>query len=420
MHDVRWVVEHLDEVKRRTASRHVTFDFEQLTELAVRRRESIHGFETARAEQKRRSEEMAALTPGSEAFVALRGTLKEMSVRIRALEEERRAVESALEEQLMGLPNLVSEETPVGSDESQNVEVARWGEPRAIEGPQDHVTLGERLGWLDQEAAARVSGARFSFLRGAGARLERALAQLLLDMHVQEHGYEEVSPPLLVNAEAMRGTGQLPKFAEDLFFADPYYLIPTAEVPLTNLVREQILEDLSSPLRLVACTPCFRSEAGSAGRDTRGLIRQHQFWKVELVTICRPEDSEAEHRSMVEHAAAVLRRLELPYRVMELCSGDMGFAARRCFDLEVWLPSQQRYREISSCSNCGAFQARRAQIRWRDGDRKVQHAHTLNGSGVAVGRAWLAVVENGQQPDGSIRLPAALVPYMGTDVLRPG
>jgi len=321
------------------------------------------------------------------------------------------------------VPNLPDASVPVGADEGANVEVRRWGEPRAFDfTPRDHVDLGARHGWLDGEAGARISGARFTVLRGAVARLHRALAQFMLELHVREHGYLEVNVPLLVLPDTMQGTGQLPKFEEDLFSTQTgdtrRYLIPTSEVPLTNLVRESIVEDADLPLRMTAHSMCFRAEAGSHGRDVRGMIRQHQFEKVELVSITRPEDSEAEHERMTRCAEVVLERLGLPYRRVLLSSGDMGFAAQKTYDLEVWLPSQGGYREISSCSNCGAFQARRMRARWRNpATGKPEPVHTLNGSGVAVGRALIAVMENYQREDGSIEVPEALRPWFDTDVI---
>ena len=312
---------------------------------------------------------------------------------------------------------------PAGADESANVEQARWGTPRTFDFEvKDHVELGARNGWLDGDTAAKLSGARFTVLRGSLARLHRALAQFMLDLHTDGHGYQETNVPLLVNAESMRGTGQLPKFEDDLFstvvgegeHASKRYLIPTSEVPLTNIVRDQIVEAAALPLRMTAHSMCFRAEAGAYGRDTRGMIRQHQFEKVELVSVTRPEESDGEHERMTRCAEVVLEKLGLPYRRVLLCTGDMGFSARKTFDLEVWLPSQQTYREISSCSNCGDFQARRMQARWRNPDSgKPELAHTLNGSGVAVGRALIAVMENYQQADGSIEVPEVLRPYMG-------
>ena len=315
---------------------------------------------------------------------------------------------------LAGLPNLPAEDVPEGPDEEANVEVRRWGSPFAITDPKDHVTLGEKLGLMDFEAASRMSGSRFVAMKGELARLERALGQFMLDLQTLEHGYTEVSPPLLVRDEAAFGTGQLPKFGEDLFrTTNGLWLIPTAEVSLTNLVREEITPEEELPLRLTALTPCFRSEAGASGKDTRGIIRQHQFYKVELVSITTPEQSVEEHERMVGCAEAVLKRLELPYRTMLLCTGDMGFSARKTYDLEVWLPSQGRYREISSCSNCGDFQARRMDARGRrSGEKGTRYVHTLNGSGLAVGRTLVAIMENYQDEQGRIAIPQALNGYM--------
>ena len=387
---------------------------------------------------------------------------------IAAAAEVEARVGKELRDLLAGLKNLAAEDVPDGEDEAGNVEVSRWGTPREGGPAKDHADLGEALGMLDFEAAAKMSGARFAVLKGQLARLERAVGQFMLDLQTDQHGYLEVNPPLLVRDEAMFGTGQLPKFEEDLFFAtskatltvgedgtpiisgdnvfvpnvsgadifedgqgklsayipaagaksvnDARYLIPTAEVSLTNLVRETILseDDLATPMRMTALTPCFRAEAGSAGRDTRGLIRQHQFSKVEMVSIARPEDSDAEHERMTACAEAVLKALELPFRRMLLCKGDMGFSAQKTFDLEVWLPSQGTYREISSCSNCGDFQARRMDARFqRAGEKKTEFVHTLNGSGLAVGRTLVAIMENYQQEDGRITVPAVLLPYMG-------
>jgi seryl-tRNA synthetase len=319
-----------------------------------------------------------------------------------------------LNDMLAALPNLPAADVPDGEDETSNVEVRRWGEPDLAAPAKDHVDLGAGLGMMDFEAAARMSGARFVVLRAGIARLERALGQFMIDIQTQEHGYMEVSPPLLVKDQAVFGTGQLPKFAEDLFHTtDGYWLIPTAEVSLTNTVAGQIIDEAELPLRLTALTPCFRSEAGASGRDTRGMIRQHQFNKVELVSITTPEQSEAEHERMVECAESILKRLELPFRTVLLCAGDMGFTARKTYDLDVWLPSQKTYREISSCSNCGDFQARRMDARTRKaGEKGGRFVHTLNGSGLAVGRALVAVLENYQDEQGRIAVPQALHPYM--------
>jgi seryl-tRNA synthetase len=334
---------------------------------------------------------------------------------IAAETEREQAAAQDLHDLLAALPNIADDDVPPGEDETGNVEVRRWGEPFAIAAPKDHVDLGAALGLMDFEAAARMSGARFVVLKGELARLERALGQFMIDMQTREHGYLEVSPPLLVRDEAVFGTGQLPKFAEDLFHStDGRWLIPTAEVSLTNLVREQITAEEALPLRLTALTPSFRSEAGASGKDTRGMIRQHQFYKVELVSITTPEQSAAEHERMVECAEAVLKRLDLPFRTMLLCTGDMGFSARKTFDLEVWLPSQAMYREISSCSNCGDFQARRMDARCRAaGEKGTRFVHTLNGSGLAVGRTLVALMENYQDEAGRIAIPQALQAYMG-------
>ncbi len=352
---------------------------------------------------------------------AIKGELEQCATRLDALQAELRAL-------LLGVPNLPHESVPVGEDETQNQPVRFWGQPRQFDFPvRDHVDLGAPLG-LDFETAAKLSGARFAFMRGPVARLHRALANFMLDMQTQQHGYTECYTPYIVNAETLTATGQLPKFEADLFAAkkggqegegEPLYLIPTAEVPLTNWARERILNEADLPVRLTAHTPCFRSEAGSAGRDTRGMIRQHQFGKVEMVQIVHPERSYEVLEEMTAHAEAVLQALELPYRVVLLCTGDMGFGSAKTYDLEVWLPAQRTYREISSVSNCEAFQARRLQARFKNAQGKNELVHTLNGSGLAVGRALVAVLENHQQADGSIRIPAALQPYLGgQEVLR--
>ncbi len=342
--------------------------------------------------------------------------------RMASLEAEAGEAARALDEALAAIPNIPAADVPDGADEHDNVELKRWGTPRAFDfSPRDHADLGPALG-LDFEGGALLSGARFTVLRGQAARLHRALGQFMLDTQSLTNGYEETAPPLLVRDEAVFGTGQLPKFADDLFrTTDGRWLIPTAEVSLTNLVREQILAEANLPRRMTALTPCFRSEAGAAGRDTRGLIRQHQFEKVELVAIATPETSDEEHERMTRAAEGILEALELPYRRMLLCAGDMGFTARKTYDLEVWLPAQQTYREISSCSNCGDFQARRMDARYRPVEAKgTAFVHTLNGSGLAVGRALVAVIENCQQADGSVRVPDILRPYTGgLDVLRP-
>ncbi len=344
---------------------------------------------------------------------------------LQAIEARLADIQKRLDQVLLGLPNLLHSSVPEGRDESANLELRRWGEPRQLDfKPRDHVALGEALGGLDFEIAGKISGARFAVLSGELARLHRALTQFMLDLHTSQHGYHEVYVPYLVNAQTLTGTGQLPKFEQDLFAVrgeSGLYLIPTAEVPVTNLVRDSILEPGQLPLRYAAHTPCFRSEAGSYGKDTRGMLRQHQFEKVELVQIVKPQDSYAALEELTGHAEKVLQQLELPYRVVALCAGDVGFASAKTYDLEVWLPGQDRYREISSCSNCESFQARRMQARWRNPDTgKPEPVHTLNGSGVAVGRALIAVMENFQRADGSIGIPAALRPYLaGADQLKP-
>jgi seryl-tRNA synthetase len=356
------------------------------------------------AKAKKDEAEAARLMAEVESFKAVLGEGSAREATLRA----------ALDDKLAALPNAPDPDVPVGDDEHGNVELRRYGEPDAIQNPKDHVDLGAALGMMDFEAAAKMSGARFVVLRRELARLERALGQFMLDLQTQEHGYTEVSPPLLVRAEAVFGVGQLPKFAEDLFrTTDDRWLIPTAEVSLTNLVREEITDEEELPLRFTALTPCFRSEAGASGKDTRGMIRQHQFYKVELVSITTPEKSQAEHERMVECAEAVLKRLELPFRTVLLCTGDMGFSARKTYDIEVWLPSQGMYREISSCSNCGDFQARRMDARSRKrGEKGARFVHTLNGSGLAVGRTLVALMENYQDEQGRIAIPQALHRYL--------
>jgi seryl-tRNA synthetase len=347
-----------------------------------------------------------------------------LGAELQSIEKQLEVVQAELAAVQLGLPNLLHASVPEGRDEAANVEVRRWGEPRRFDfEPADHVAIGERIG-MDFEAAGRISGARFVVMTGSLAKMHRALIQFMLDMHVDQHGYREAYVPYLVHAKALEGTGQLPKFEQDLFAVrgDPgFFLIPTAEVPVTNLVRDQILGAETLPLQYVAHTPCFRSEAGAAGKDTRGMIRQHQFEKVELVHIVRPDASYAALEELTGHAEAVLRALELPYRVISLCAGDVGFGSAKTYDLEVWIPSQQRYREISSCSNCESFQARRLQARWRNpATGKPELVHTLNGSGVAVGRALVAILENYQQADGTVTVPSALAPYMGgTSLLKP-
>ncbi|HUT54561.1 MAG TPA: serine--tRNA ligase [bacterium] len=353
---------------------------------------------------------------------ALKSEMKELSDRIGQFDEAIRGIESRLSDQVLYIPNIPDPSVPVAADESGNVEVRRWGEPRQFDFvPKDHAAIGEALGILDFERAAKITGARFTLLRGAGSRLERALINFFLDLHTREHGYTEVMPPFMANRTTLVGSGNLPKFEADLFKVDPfgYYLVPTAEVPLTNIYRDEIIAGEDLPIKLCAFTPCFRSEAGAAGKDTRGLIRQHQFNKVELYKFTAPETSAAEHESLTRDAARVLELLGLPYRVVLLSTGDMGFSSAKTYDLEVWLPGQKTYREISSCSNCGDFQARRANVRYRPAGQKkgTGLCHTLNGSGLAVGRTLIAILENYQRADGAVTVPGVLQDYMKTDLI---
>ncbi|HEX7777685.1 MAG TPA: serine--tRNA ligase [Vicinamibacterales bacterium] len=416
------VRDRLSDVEARLSLRGVDLS-KELAELAgieAERRRLIPAVENLKREQNASSEAVARAKKEGRDPSAIFAENKARGARIKALETELAEVERGRDALLLRLPNLPHESVPAGKSAADNAEIHRWGSPTSFSfPPKPHWELGQALGILDFERAARMSGARFSVLLGAGARLARALIQFMLDLHVREHGYQEVEPPFLVNAAALTGTGNLPKFEQDLFrIAGEWdlFLIPTAEVPLTNLHREEILDGRSLPLKYTAYTPCFRSEAGSHGADVRGLIRQHQFDKVELVKFTTPEQSYDELEKLTRDAERVLERLELPHRRVALCTGDLGFASAKTFDIEVWLPSQEAYREISSCSNTEAFQARRAQIRYRpDGTGKAQYAHTLNGSGLAVGRTLIAILENCQQEDGSVAIPAALRPYMGTD-----
>ncbi|WP_417491486.1 serine--tRNA ligase [Maricaulis sp.] len=418
MHDIKLIRDDASAFDAALARRGMEPQSPVLLDLDAKRREALGRQQEAETERNALSKLVGrAKASGDEAeFNRLRGEVDRLKAVLEESSEQAKHFDEALSEHLAALPNLPEADVPLGKDENDNVEIRRWGEPKAFNyEPKDHVDLGEGLGQMDFEAAAALSGARFVALKGGLARLERALAQFMLDLHTGEHSYLEVSPPYLVRDDAMFGTGQLPKFADDLFrTTDGRWLIPTAEVPLTNLAREAIHDEAALPMRMTAYTPCFRAEAGSAGRDTRGMIRMHQFQKVEMVSLVKPEDSAAELDRMTACAEKVLQLLELPYRVMLLCNGDMGFSAKRTYDLEVWLPSQDAYREISSCSNCGEFQARRMNARYRkEGEKKPAFLHTLNGSGVAVGRAMLAVMENHQNADGSITIPAVLRPYMG-------
>ena len=417
MHDIRLIRDEPAAFDASLRSRGLEPQAERLIDLDARRRAATTALQEAETERNAKSKEIGKAKASGDAalFDALRADVERLKSEMERLGEEARTTEEALNQHLAALPNRPAADVPEGADETENEEIRGWGEPRAFDfAPKDHVAVGERLG-LDFERAAAMSGARFAVLSGPLARLERALGQFMLDVQTGEHGYRETNVPFLVRDEAVFGTGQLPKFAEDLFrTTDGRWLIPTAEVSLTNLVRDSIHAETDFPLRLTALTPCFRSEAGSAGRDTRGLIRLHPFMKVELVSITTPEHSEEEHERMTQCAEEILRRLELPYRVMLLCTGDMGFSATKTYDLEVWMPSQNTYREISSCSNCGDFQARRMNARFRrEGEKKPDYLHTLNGSGLAVGRTLVAILENHQNADGSVTIPAALRPWMG-------
>jgi seryl-tRNA synthetase len=467
MHDIRWIREHKDEFDRGLSRRGLPPEGDRLLAIDERRRAIIRVLESWRAVRKTASEEIRQAKAKQDAATeqALMAKVAEAKTSISNLEKEQKEVDDEINKALAEIPNLPLADVPDGKDETGNVEHHKFGEKRDYAfKPKEHFELGEALGLMDFETAAKLSGSRFVVLKGGLARMERALGQFMLDVHTAEHGYTEVNPPLLVLDETMFGTAQLPKFAEDQFhffpdavhrrhareivenvwdealnFAeekgigaarakqgtfkegefeyranpDRHWLIPTAEVPLTNLVRESIVDESTLPLRYTACTPCFRAEAGAAGKDTRGMIRQHQFTKVELVSITTPEQSKAEHERMLNSAEEILRRLGLHYRVITLCTGDMGFASQKTYDIEVWLPGQNLYREISSCSVCGDFQARRMMARYRGKDGKPAFVHTLNGSGVAVGRALIAVMETYQQADGSIVVPDALAPYMG-------
>jgi len=407
-----------EQVAAQLARRGFELDTERYRELEEQRKQLQMETQELQKERNERSRAIGKAKAAGEDIEPLRAEVARLGDQLEASQRRLEVVQAELDDLLMGIPNIPHESVPAGTDESANVEVRRWGEGTAFDfEPKDHVALGARNAWMDFETAAKLSGSRFVVLRGALARLHRALIQLMLDMQTLEHGYQEVYVPYLVNAETLRGTGQLPKFEADLFKVcgeQAYYLIPTAEVPVTNFARDAILEDEALPQRLVAHTPCFRSEAGSYGKDTRGMIRQHQFEKVELVQLVRPGESWQALEALTGHAEAVLQRLELPYRVMVLSAGDMGFAAAKTYDIEVWLPGQARYREISSCSNLEDFQARRMKARWRNPETgRPELIHTLNGSGLAIGRTLVAVLENYQDSEGCVRIPDALRPYMG-------
>ncbi len=419
MLDIQLLRNNLDAVAERLATRGKSFDFSEFQALEAERKTLQTRTQELQAQRNTLSKQIGMLKGKGEDASGVMAEVAKLKAELEASEARLNALLPQMETIVAAIPNLPHESVPVGADETANVELKRWGTPRAFDFPvKDHVDLGEALGQLDFATAAKISGARFTLMKGQLARLHRALAQFMLDIHTTEHGYTEVYAPYLVNGASLFGTGQLPKFEEDLFRvprgdADPLYLIPTAEVPVTNIVRDEIIAAEALPLKFVCHTPCFRSEAGSAGRDTRGMIRQHQFDKVELVQIVTPEQSLAAHEELTRHAETILERLELPYRRVVLCTGDMGFSSAKTFDLEVWLPAQNTYREISSCSTFSDFQARRMQARFRNEKNKPEIAHTLNGSGLAVGRTLVAILENFQNADGSITVPAALRPYLG-------
>ncbi len=417
MLEIKLVRENLELVKTAMRHRGTAFDWESFQAHDHRRKTILFDLEELRRQRNSVSDQVAQMKRNGENADAIIANMREVSATIKGLEKELAESESAIDEMMMALPNIPHVSVPVGKDETDNPLVKTVGEPTDFAfAPEAHWTIGEALGILDFTRAAKIAGARFPLYLGVGARLERALINFMLDLHTGEHGYKEVLPPFIVNRKTMTGTGQLPKFAEDLFKLEDldYFLIPTAEVPVTNIYQEEVLNDTQLPVYYTAYTPCFRSEAGSYGKDTRGLIRQHQFNKVELVKFTRPESSYDELETLLDNAETVLRRLELPYRVIDLCTGDIGFSAAKTYDIEVWMPAQGVYREISSCSNFEDFQARRANIRFKEkGKKGTRLVHTLNGSGLAVGRTLAALLENCQQEDGSVVIPEALRPYMG-------
>jgi seryl-tRNA synthetase len=420
MHDLGHFRANLDAIAARLADRGFALDVEEFRSLDARRRAAVTEAEELRARRNAESQEIGRRKKAGEDTSALQAEVRALGDRIAELEEQVKALDEEFRSRLAAIPNVPHESVPKGASSDENVEIKRWGEPREFSfEPKAHWDLGPQLGILDFERAAKITGARFAVYMGAGAKLERALINFMLDLHTREHGYTEVLPPFLVNSGSLYGTGQLPKFAADLFKCEnfDFWLIPTAEVPVTNLHREETLDGDALPIRYCAFTPCFRSEAGSYGRDVRGIIRQHQFQKVELVNFTRPDQSYEALEQLTESAEHVLEKIGLPYRRVVLCTGDMGFASAKTYDLEVWMPGQQAFREISSCSNFESFQARRAGIRFRSGKGKAEFVHTLNGSGLAVGRTWVAVVENYQQQDGSVVLPEALRPYLNAELI---
>ena len=420
MHDLAHFRSNFDQIAQRLSTRSNPPNLDQFRELDSRRRAAISQSEDLKRRRNEETSKIAQLKREGVDTAELQKQVRAIGEQIASCDEQVKASDEQFQELLAGIPNVPHESVPVGKDSDDNAEVRRVGEPRKFDfPPKAHWDLGPELGILDLERAAKITGARFALYWGLGAKLERALINFMLDVHTREHGYTEVLPPFLVNSQSLFGTGQLPKFADDLFKCEKhdFWLIPTAEVPVTNIYRDETLEGDRLPVKLCAYTPCFRSEAGSYGRDVRGIIRQHQFQKVELVKFTRPEQSYDELEKLTADAEDILKRLGLPFRTVVLCTGDVGFSAAKTYDIEVWLPGQNAYKEISSCSNFEAFQARRAGIRFKGG-KKSEYAHTLNGSGLAVGRTWVAIIENYQQADGSVVVPDALRPYLGVDVIR--
>ncbi len=421
MHDLNFFRSNLEQVRERLASRGFDLDVTAFQELDRRRRQSMTESEQLKAERNNAAVEIGKLRREGVDTSDRQAEVRQMADRGAELDSQVKELDEEFRSLLAGIPNLPHESVPVGRSEADNVEIRKWGTSQSFAfTPKPHWEIGPELGILDLERAAKIAGARFAVYSGLGARLERALVNFMLDVHTKEHGYKEVLPPFLVNSASLFGTGQLPKFTADLFRCEGHdlWLTPTAEVPVTNLFRDETLEAAHLPISLCAYTPCFRSEAGSYGRDVRGIIRQHQFQKVELVKFASPETSYEEHEKLTRDAETILQKLELPYRTIVLCSGDIGFSAAKTYDIEVWLPGQQGYKEISSCSNFEAFQARRAQIRSKTGKGKPDFVHTLNGSGLAVGRTWVAIVENFQQADGTVLIPKVLQPYVGAEKIE--
>jgi seryl-tRNA synthetase len=420
MYDLSFFRNNLDAIAKRLSDRGFSFDLDEFRALDAERRAALNEAQQLMAQKNAESQEIGKLKQAKQDTTERQQKVREMSDRIATLEQQASTLDDSFRQLMAGIPNTPHESVPTGKGEADNVEIKKWGEPTKFSfQPKPHWDLGPELGILDFDRAAKVTGARFAVYMGLGAKLERSLINFMLDVHTKEHGYTEVLPPFMINSASLYGTGQLPKFAADLFKLEgtDYWLAPTAEVPVTNLHRDETLDLDTLPIKYCAYTPCFRSEAGSYGRDVRGIIRQHQFQKVELVKFARPESSYEELEGLTRDAEDILERLKLPYRRIVLCTADIGFSSAKTYDLEVWLPGQNGYKEISSCSNFEAFQARRAQIRAKSGKAKADFVHTLNGSGLAVGRTWLAIVENYQQADGSVVVPEVLRPYLGVEVI---